>query len=112
MAIQPIDLQTLFTQIDKVGRSQSAMREGLDVQQAMQGVQIERKTGEQIQSVNQAQNMGEGVEKVKDKNSGGQEKDGAKNKEGGNAKNETPQEKPERPVIKDLRLGANIDISL
>ena len=110
MAIQPIDLQPLFTQIEKVGKSQSAIRDGLDVQQAMQGVQIERKTGEQIQSVNEAQNMGEGVEKVKDKNSGGKEKEkrDAKNQE----KNEAPQEKPERPAICDPRLGANIDISL
>jgi hypothetical protein len=61
MAIQPIDLQTLFTQIDKVGKAQSAQREGLAVQQAIQGVQLQRKTEEQIQSVNEAQDTGEGA---------------------------------------------------
>jgi hypothetical protein len=112
MAIQPIDLQTLFTQIDKVGKSQSVMREGLAIQQAMQGVQIERKTGEQIQSVNEAQNMGEGVEKVKDRNSSRQKKENEKGESKNQEKNKTPSGKPERYVICDPKLGMKIDISL
>ena len=44
MAIQPIDLQTLFTQVDKVGKAQSAQREGLAVQQAIQGAHLQEKT--------------------------------------------------------------------
>ncbi|MDR1858824.1 MAG: hypothetical protein LBQ69_05090 [Treponema sp.] len=109
MAIQPIDLQTLFTQADKVARQQSAQRDGVAIQQVIHGVQLQRKTEEQIQSVNEAQNTGEdGIEQVKDR--------GAQGQEGGRGKKQD-QEDPEgeeaqNPVIRDPFLGRNIDISL
>ena len=109
MAIQPIDLQTLFTQVDKVARQQSAQREGLAMQQAIQGAQLQRKTDEQIQAVNETQNTGEdGAEKVKDRGAQGQESGGGKRKEQESA----DQEDPEVPVIRDPFLGRTIDISL
>jgi hypothetical protein len=77
MAIQPIDLQTLFTQIDKVGKAQSAQKEGLAAQQALQGVQLQRKTEEHIQSVNEAQDTGEGAEKINDHGQRGGKEQGA-----------------------------------
>jgi len=112
MAIQPIDLQTLFAQMDKVGKTQSAQREGLALQQAMQGAQIQRKTEEHIQSVNEAQNTGDdGTEKVKDRSShSGKDSDGEKKKE--NRKKTSEQEEDQSPVIHDPHLGRNIDISL
>lgn len=111
MAIQPIDLQTLFTQLDKVGKAQTAQREGLAAQQAMQGVQMQRKTDEQIQSVNEAQNTGDGAEEVKDRQKGGTEASGGKGKKkDGSGEKEKPDEK--RPhIFHDPRLGRNIDIS-
>ena len=113
MAIQPIDLQTLFTQMDKVAKSQSAQREGLALQQAIQGAQLQRKTEEHIQSVNEAQNTGDdGTEKVKDRPSQreGKEPDGKKKKE---TREQSPeQEETRAPVICDPCLGRNIDISL
>jgi hypothetical protein len=112
MAIQPIDLQTLFTQLDKVGKSQAAQREGLAVQQAMQGVQLQRKTEERIQSVDQAQDTGDGAEKINDRN-----RRGGSGAKGQNGKGESPAEAGEEaeqdlPVIRDPSLGRNIDISL
>ena len=110
MAIQPIDLQTLFTQVDKVGRAQSAQKEGLAIQQAIQGAQMERKTEEQIQSVNQAQNTGDdGVEGVKDRRERGQ----AEGEEKKRQKDDEPAlEGKKNSVIRDPTLGRNIDISL
>jgi len=108
MAIQPIDLQTLFTQLDKVGKAQNAQREGFALQQAIQGMQIQRKTEEHIRSVNEAQNTGDGIEKTKDQ--GPQRQDAGKRK-----KKETRQktsEQEQAPAIFDPRLGRNIDISL
>jgi hypothetical protein len=109
MAIAPIDLQTLFTQLDKVAKAQSAQRESQVIQQAMQGVQHQRKTEEQIKQVNEAQNMGEGVEKVSDKRNNDKDKGegGKKNREQAKRENEN---KPS--VLKDPSLGKNIDISL
>ena len=109
MAIQPIDLQTLFTQADKVARQQSAQRDGVAIQQVIHGVQLQRKTEEQIQAVNEAQNTGEdGTEKVKDRGAQGHEgSEGKKNEQ------ESPeQEETHIPYFRDPRLGRNIDISL
>ncbi|MDR0456728.1 MAG: hypothetical protein LBH20_08620 [Treponema sp.] len=111
MAIQPIDLQVLFTQLDTVGKAQSAQREGLALQQAIQGAQIQRKTEEHIQAVNETQNTGDdGVEKVKDQVSRRQGSSEGKKKETG--KKESEREKTSIPVFCDPSLGRNIDISL
>ncbi len=63
MAITPIDLQAIFSQVDKVGKNQAAQKEGQALHQAIQGAQLERKNEEHIQQVNEAQNTGEGVRK-------------------------------------------------
>ena len=111
MAIQPIDLQTLFTQLDKVAKTQTAEREGHALQQAIQGVQIQRKTEEHIQSVNETQNTGDdGIEKVKERGSQRQDSGEGKKKEAGHRESE--QEETPSPVLYDPRLGRNIDISL
>jgi hypothetical protein len=109
MAIQPIDLQTLFTQLDKVAKTQSSQREGMALQQAIQGAELQRRTDEQIKAVNETQNTGEdGAEKVKDR--GAQAHDGGKGKTQEGEK--TTQEEAKAVVIHDPSLGRNIDISL
>jgi hypothetical protein len=109
MAIQPIDLQALFTQVEKVGKAQSAQREGLALQQEIQGVNLQRKTEEHIKSVNEAQNTGEdGTEKVKDREGKGQDAEGEKKKD---ARQNTAEEETQAVVFSDPRLGKNIDIS-
>ena len=110
MAIQPIDLQTLFTQVDKVGRTQVAAKDELVLQQAMQGVKIERKTEELFQAVNQAQNTGEGIENINDQN--GRDRSAANGGKKGEAGEEEPPSEKENLVIRDPALGRNIDISL
>jgi hypothetical protein len=112
MAIQPIDLQTLFTQLDKVAKTQSSQREGAAMHEAIQGAQLQRRTEEQIKAVNDVQNTGEdGAEKVKDR--GAQAHDKHNGGKGRKQEDEKPdQEEAKAAVIHDLRLGRNIDISL
>jgi hypothetical protein len=107
MAIQPIDLQTLFTQLDKVGKEQNNQKEGLQIQQALQGAQEQRKTEARIQSVNESQDTGEGLERIKDRN-GPQGQGGA-----GKGKQDKPEleEGQGLAVISDPSLGKNIDLS-
>jgi len=109
MAIAPIDLQTLFTQLDKVAKTQSAQRESQVIQQAMQGVQLQRKTEEHIEQVNEAQNMGEGVEKVNDKKQNDKDKGEEKRK---NRDGSEKEDEDNPSVLRDLNLGKKIDISL
>jgi hypothetical protein len=108
MAIQPIDLQTIFTQLDKVGKEQAAQKEGAAIQQALQGAQAQKKAGEQIQSVNEAQNMGEGAEGVKDRNPRRHREDSSGRR--GSAHDSDEQE-PDIEIIRDPTLGTHIDVS-
>jgi len=110
MAIQPIDLQTLFTQMDKVAKTQTAMREGFAVQQEIQGAQLQQKMEARIQSVNEAENTGDGTEKIKDKGAKGHGGGEGKKKE--NQHEESEQEHAQAVVFYDPSLGRNIDISL
>jgi hypothetical protein len=115
MAIQPIDLQTLFTQIDKVGKTQAVQREGLAIQQALQNDQSQKKTEEQVQSVNETQDTGEGPEKVKDRGPHKRPREDILNKDeaGKGAPEEEEEPVPEKKVyvIQDPSLGKNIDLT-
>jgi hypothetical protein len=109
MALAPIDLQAIFSQVDKVGKTQAAQREGQTLHQSIQGVEIQRKTEEQIKQVNEAQNMGEGTEKINDKNSnhGQRQNRGSRNQE-----DKDDEEEEQFSVLRDPLLGNKIDISL
>jgi len=113
MAIAPIDLQTLFTQVDKVGKAQIAEKEGHANQQAMQGVHLQKKTDEQIQQINETQDTGEGVDKINDRTK--RQKDENKNKkENQEDGEESADENAESRSFYNLRdpsLGNKIDIT-
>jgi hypothetical protein len=110
MAIQPIDLQTLFTQVDKVGKDQSAHREGAQLQASLQSARMERLEVERDHSVNEAQDTGQGgVERVKDRNGrkqGGKEFLARDKKEAGEE-----EEAADSRIIRDPFLGRNLDVS-
>jgi hypothetical protein len=112
MAIQPIDLQTLFAQMDKVGKTQANQREGLQIQQSLQQVESQRKAEEQVQSVNEAQDMGDEAEQIKDDAGRRQRQDQDGGRRASSEEEEEPGEKGEDPgLIRDPSLGRNIDIS-
>jgi hypothetical protein len=112
MAIQPIDLQTIFSQLDKVGKIQASQREGFAIQQALQGVQTQKKVEAQIQSVNETQNMGEGTAGVQDRNASKQsEEDGANHEEAGEHTEKERVANKAVVIIRDPALGKNIDIN-
>jgi hypothetical protein len=95
--------------VDKVGKTQISQREGFVLQQAIQGVHLQRKAEERVQEVNEAQNTGDGVEKVNDRGQRGQS---GGNKKGKSAKENAEEEQRRHPVLQDLSLGRKIDISL
>jgi putative protein kinase ArgK-like GTPase of G3E family len=111
MAIAPIDLQAIFSQVDKVGKTQAAQKEGQTLHQAIQGAQIERKTEEHIQQVNETQNTGEGIEKIKDRDKEHRSKQNSGGKNDERKKEENAEETQTR-ILRDPYLGKKIDISL
>jgi hypothetical protein len=111
MAIQPIDLQTLFTQMDKVGKAQAAQREGAQLQASLQGVENQRKIEEMVQSVNEAQNTGEGAEGINDDTGGGFGGGPGRKGKGGPGDEEEALKEKRAQIIRDPALGRNIDFS-
>jgi hypothetical protein len=111
MAIAPIDLQTLFTQVDKVGKQETAQKEGLAIQQALQQAQSQRLTDEKIRSVNEAQDQGEGAENVRDRGGRKAFPEGGSSRHG-EGKENAEEKKDGSGVIRDPALGRNIDVSL
>jgi hypothetical protein len=109
MAIQPIDLQALFTQMDKVGKNQAFIRDGQQIQDALQHLQSQRKLEENVRSVNEAQEMGEEAGKIKDEGKGREYQGGANERQPDDE--EAPAEGEKRDLIKDPSLGRIIDIS-
>jgi hypothetical protein len=112
MAIQPIDLQTLFTQMDKVGKTVALQKEGVALQQSIQSIQIQKRTEANIQSVNEAQDTGEGTERINDQNTRKkQQEEAGAEEEKASVDNGEPEDEGEIPVIRDPALGRNIDFS-
>jgi len=108
MAIQPIDLQVLFSRLDQVGKEQAAQKDVPVHNQAVHGAEIVKKTDQQAHSVNETREIEKtGVSKVSDEKrrrrppgSGGEER-----------RKEEEEEEPRREVLRDPNLGKNIDIT-
>ena len=110
MAIQPIDLQTIFSQLDKVGKTQADQKEGVAIQQSLQTLVDAQRLQERIQSVNETQDPDQGAEKVKDRQGKKNTGQGASGKREESGEDETPQA-AEIEVVRDPNLGKNIDVS-
>jgi len=111
MAIQPIDLQALFSQLDKVAKSQILMREGQHIQESIQQIQVQKKYEQNVQSVNQAQDMGEEAGTIKDEKRQGGRENSAEARERQMQDEELPEAEEKGDLIRDPALGRNIDIS-
>jgi hypothetical protein len=111
VAIQPIDLQTLFTQIDKVGKDQAAHREGAQLQASLQTARVERLEVERDHLVNEAQDTGQGgAGRVKDRQ--GRRQGEKEFLAGDRQEAAADEEKEEDPhVIRDPCLGRHLDVS-
>jgi len=111
MAIQPIDLQALFTQLDKVAKSQVIQKEGLQIQEAVQQAQSQRKLEQNVQSVNQSQQMGEEAATIKDEQKRGTHANQGKAMGKQENEDEPGTDEDNQDFIRDPALGRNLDIS-
>lgn len=114
MAIQPIDLQTLYTQLDKIGKTQ------LQQQQAAQAAQDADRSAnktdaeKRLKTVQESDAGEERAGAVHERNGSG--KDGSDSgKPGAGARgskdDQADQASGEKEIIHDPALGAHIDIS-
>ena len=114
MPIKPIDLQTLFTQMDRVGRERAAEKEIAAAQKSIQGAVIQKKAEEKARSVqktDEAKDEADQSVAIRDDESSrrGKEREAAGEKKQEDEESPEP-EKTVEEVIRDKRLGGNIDI--
>jgi hypothetical protein len=115
MAIQPLDLQVMFSQLDKVGKEQSALREGAAIQKALAGDREAQKLTQNIESVNAA------AEGNDPENTSNRQLERLREREGRGGKEDTPHIKTKKTadvakhgqdsvVIDDPLVGKHIDL--
>ena len=111
MAIQPIDLQALFAHSGTVGKIQAAIREGQQMQAALQQAQAQQKQEENVRTVNEAQDIGKDVQIKSDAEKG----DAQTNEGGTKGKAEQSEEvktaEQKNTFFRNPALGRNLDIS-
>lgn len=107
MSLQPIDLQTLFTRLQDVGKEQGGAKEIPLHNQSVQAEEMVKKANQESHSVKQTSNLGEGPEKIKDndKKKKNQEESGEKKQDDKKNTHDT-----KKIIVKDANLGNNIDI--
>lgn len=106
MAIQPIDLQTLFVRLSTVGREQSALKQAVAQAQTVAGEEIAQRSQDAGHTVREAEEVSEGPEQVKDEEAGKKPRD-----QGSPRKREEEKEQEEEAVFRDPDLGQNVDLS-
>lgn len=105
MPIKPIDLQTLFLQMNQVSKEQAAAKDGAVLQQSIQGAVLAKKREDEVKSVQKPQ-AEEGSGRIADRESGTAAEEEAEGRKRGSESGE-----PEEPeVVKDPDLGRRIDI--
>ncbi len=111
MAVQPIDLQVMYTQMDKLAQTVSKQQNGLQLANAMQENEIIQQTKEQAAAVQKAaQNEAEIKMRDNDQKSSnnGQTPNGKKRQK---TDDKDSSETPQQPEIRELYLGQHIDIT-
>lgn len=108
MAIQPIDLQTIYSQMSNVAKNVAHQQNGNQLTQAMQENVAVQQEQERLAQVHKTAENEANTSQVKDK--------GHQNNSFQNQKNQkkSKEEEPEKKKLTEIResfLGQNIDIS-
>lgn len=110
MGIQPIDLQTLYSQLGNVSKTVAFQQQGIPLQNAIQQEEQTKRLQQKREAVEAAAGYDEGPAGVKnDKESAPDTQEQKEKKKRG--ENETEDDGKVFEVIKDPRLGQHIDIS-
>ena len=112
MPILPIDLQTLFSQLNQVGKEQAVQKEAGPHAQALQGAQLVRRAEQRDNAVNETQRQEEGPEQARMRTF---RREGERRRRSGKERKErkepSPPEQAKRDVFQDPALGRNVDIT-
>lgn len=107
MAIHPIDLQTMYSQMNNVARSVANAQQGAQLAQQLQENTVIRQNMEQAQTVKKAANNDAKSGLVNDEGHQGSQMQEHGEKRHGQDEDEAP----EKNVIRESYLGQHIDIT-
>lgn len=107
MSLQPLDLQTLFSRMNQIGRDQAAIKNSEVHNQEAAGRVIEQKTAQKSHSVQQSEEIQDGPEKVHDDDEAKKE-----HRQGFQKRQQKKEDEDERTAaLKDPDLGQNFDFT-
>ena len=112
MAIAPIDLQTLYSQLDKVGKTYGNQAQALQMQNAITDVEkAKQQLEEQKKIASTAMPEEEDTQRVKDRQyRNPQNSEKKQNSESEEEIDEEKEQKPKRSIFQDPNLGQHIDV--
>jgi hypothetical protein len=114
MAIAPMDLQMLFSQIDKIGKEVAQQKEGVQLHNVIRREQQQRLDEEKIQSVRDADDAGEGLEHLKDRKNdnpqGAMSQDGDGSGQDGEKEADAQLHVVQMRPVQDPNLGQFVDL--
>lgn len=115
MAIQPIDLQTLYTQLDKVSKTVAFEQQGVHLKNALNDADTEKRIFEKNKAVQQASMEDSETSRVKERKEGNQDNGTSEehhSKESNDKNNnEVVETASKTNIINDPELGRYVDIS-
>jgi hypothetical protein len=110
MAIQPIDLQTLYTQLDKISKTEVHQQQGMQLARELQRDTLQKQEMLRNETVKELRTDTGNVKSVDDE--GGQNApDSRRKKQKKEHETEEPQTEGRYYFIYDPQLGRNIDVS-
>ena len=111
MAVNPIDLQAVFSQMNQVGKQEALNKDSEVIRQDQAALIVSKEGTKDAEEIPETKDLSEGSGKIKDKEKGNNpennEKDSDKNKKDIKMKKN---EGKETDNMKDPDLGQNIDI--
>jgi hypothetical protein len=102
--LKPIDLQTLFTHLNNVGKTQSAAEQSIHAQQAVQGDEIAKKSELEETTVDSNNQI------EQEENSVDEDGRGARKYQSRTKMSQEEQKKKKKMSFRDPDLGSHIDL--
>ena len=106
MSVRPIDLQTLFSHINQVGKDQAVEKNAAALQQDQQARHLIQETEQKDHSINETKKAEEGLEGVGSK----EQHPAAKEERKRRKERKREEEKRSQNFFRDPDLGHNIDL--
>lgn len=111
MAIQPIDLQTLYTQLDKIGKTQVQQTAAAQAAREAEMAKNREEAEKRLKTVRETETGGEQAGVIHERNESSSGNSAGTSPKGGKDSPTAEKEDPPKEVIRDPDLGSIIDIS-